>query len=203
MDIQRIDDYTDRRFSKTVLNQHGAYLVDNEPYQVEITDAASAVLYGNDPAVFQTLIEKFRFHAPHIFKFYDPCGRRIAEYPAPVLLDVPLDSMQPPQFYVRAEKLKAVQTFIGKPEDVVVQVIPYGDRFVSLDGHTRLYGAVQKGFTTVKAVESETDDFIWTFVREAQRRKIRCPRNLVLLPHDTYKTLWDGYCDEVFAGTES
>ena len=49
MDIQRIDDYTDRRFSKTVLNQHGAYLVDNEPYQVEITDAASAVLYGNDP----------------------------------------------------------------------------------------------------------------------------------------------------------
>ena len=50
--------------------------------------------------------------------------------------------MQPSQFYVRAEKLKAVQTFIGKPEDVVVQVIPYGDRFVSLDGHTRLYGAV-------------------------------------------------------------
>ena len=181
MDIQRIDDYTDRRFSKTVLNQHGAYLVDNEPYQVEITDAAS----------------------PHIFKFYDPCARLIAEYPAPVLLDVPLDSIQPSQFYVSAEKLKAVQTFIGKPEDVVVQVIPYGDRFVSLDGHTRLYVVVQKGFTTVKAVESEADELIWTFVREAQRRKIRCPRDLVLLPHETYKTLWDGYCDEVFAGTES
>lgn len=117
MNIKRIHNYTDNRFSKTVLNQHGAYLIDNEPYQVEITDASSAVLYGENPAAFQTLIEEFRFHAPHIFKFYDPCARLIAEYPAPTLFDLPLESIQPSQFYVDEEKLRAVQTFIGSTEE--------------------------------------------------------------------------------------
>ena len=36
MDIVRIDSYEDSRLSKNVLCQHGAYLVDNEPYQIEI-----------------------------------------------------------------------------------------------------------------------------------------------------------------------
>ena len=200
MNIKRIDNYTDNRFSKTALNQHGAYLIDNEPYQVEITDSSSAVVCGENPAVFKKLIEEFRFHAPHIFKFYDTCARLIAEYPAPALFDLPLGSVQPSQFYVDEEKLRAVRTFICTAEDIVVQVIPYGDRFISLDGHTRLYLAVQNGFATVKAVESETDDYIWTFVHEAERRSILRPRDMVLLPHEQYVIQWDQYCDDVFAG---
>lgn len=94
------------------------------------------MVYGKDSAVFKPLIKEFRFHAPHIFKFYDASARLIAEYPAPALFDVPLESIQPSQFYVSEEKLKAVQTFISKPDDIVIQVIPYGDRFISLDGHT-------------------------------------------------------------------
>lgn len=202
MNIKRIDSYIDGRFSKTVLNQHGAYLIDGEPYQVEITDPSSAVVYGNDPAVYKTLIEEFRFHAPHIFKFYDTCARLITEYPAPALFDVPLESVQPSQFYVDEEKLKAVRTFICKAEDIVVQVIPYGDRFISLDGHTRLYLAVQNGFGTVKAIESETDDYVWTFVHEAERRNILRPRDMILLPHKQYEIQWYQYCDDVFAGNK-
>ena len=38
MDIVRIDSYEDSRLSKNVLCQHGAYLVDNDPYQIEIVD---------------------------------------------------------------------------------------------------------------------------------------------------------------------
>ena len=85
-------------------------------------------------------------------------------------------------------------------EDIVVQVKPYGDRFISLDGHTRLYLAVQNGFRTVKAVESETEDWVWSFVHEAERRNILCPRDLILLPHEQYEIQWNQYCDKLFAG---
>lgn len=200
MDITRIDSYDDGRFSKIVLNQHGAYLVDNEPYQVEIINSISAVIRGNNPAVYNTLIEEFRFHAPHIVKFYDESAKLITEYSIPKLLDIPLDSIQPSQFFVDDEKLKAVRTFIDKVEDIVVQVKPYGDRFISLDGHTRLYLAVQNGFGTVKAVESETDDWVWPFVHEAEKRNILRPGDMILLPHEQYEIQWNQYCDKLFAG---
>ena len=50
MDIQRIDNYTDTRFSKTVLEQHGAYLIDGDPYEIEITGSSEATVRGKDPA---------------------------------------------------------------------------------------------------------------------------------------------------------
>jgi hypothetical protein len=34
MDIKRIDSYTDIRFSKKILSQHGEYLADDEPYYI-------------------------------------------------------------------------------------------------------------------------------------------------------------------------
>ncbi|MBQ8080818.1 MAG: hypothetical protein IJ240_02855 [Clostridia bacterium] len=199
MDIKRIDSYVDSRFSKTVLNQHGAYLVDNEPYQIEITDSTSAVISGNDPAVYKALIEEFRFHAPHIFKFYDQSFRLVIEYSVPHLFDITLESIQPSQFYVDEEKLKAIQAFISNAEDIVIQVIPYRDRFVSLDGHTRLYWAMQNNFDRVKAIKSESDDWVWPFVHEAERRNILCPKDMILLPHEQYEIQWNQYCDEVFS----
>lgn len=199
MEIKRIDTYRDDRFSKAVLNQHGAYLIDNEPYQIEITDAASAVIRGRDPAAYEALIEEFRFHAPHIFRFYDEGSSLVAEYPAPVLFDVAPELIQPSQFFIDEDKLNAVRTFVRSAADIVVQVIPYGDRFVSLDGHTRLYLAVQSGFAAVKAVESEMDDWVWPFVHEAERRSILQPRDMILLPHEQYDVQWNQYCDEVFA----
>ena len=203
MNIKRIDSYTDSRFSKTVLNQHGAYLIDNEPYQIEITDSISAVICGKDPSVYKSLIEEFRFHAPHIIKFYDKSSGLITEYPTPNLFDITLESIQPSQFFVDDEKLEAVRTFVCKAEDIVIQVIPYGDRFISLDGHTRLYLAVQNSFVTVKAVKSETGDWVWTFVHEAERRNILHPRDMILLPHEQYEVQWNQYCDNVFASKSS
>ena len=202
MEIQRIDTYTDDRFSKTVLEQHGAYLIDGEPYEIEITGPADAVVRGTNPALYAGLIEEFRFHAPHVIRFADESGAPLAEFPVPEIVEVEPDQIQPSQFFVDEEKLAAIRTFIRRPEDVVIQVIPWNGRFISLDGHTRLYAAVQDGFPFVRAVISETDDWVWPFVREAEKRKILRPRDLILLPHEEYEIQWNQYCDSVFAQQE-
>ena len=197
--IERIDSYQDSRFSQTVLNQHGAYLISGQACEVEIVGKYTAVLRGDDPAQFRRLAEEFRFHAPHITRFLDEGGAVLFEYAPERELTVALDQIQPSQFYIDAEKLNAVRTFVHSAEDIVIQVLPWEGRYISLDGHTRLYLAVQKGWETVRAVASETDDWIWTFVREARRRGINSPKDLILLPHERYTELWDRYCDEVFA----
>lgn len=202
MNIKRTDRYDDCRFSKTALCQHGAYLIGEDPYEVVITDRGSAVVYGKDPAVYRTLIEEFRFHAPHICRFYDKDHELISAYPEPDLFDIPLEKIQPSQFFVDEEKLEAVRTFIRCQEDIVIQVMPYGGRYISLDGHTRLYLAAVNGYDKVKAVISETDETIWIFVHEAERRKILRPEDMILLSHEQYEIRWNRYCDEVFAGID-
>ena len=203
MQIQRIDSYRDERFPRGVLNQHGAYLVDGEPYVVEITGPDCAVLRGSDPTVFPELIETFRFHAPHIVRFFDEKGRLIALLPQPTILSVPLEQIQPSQFYVDREKLEAVRSFLRCGKDVVVQVLPWEDRYIALDGHTRHFWAASEGVEAVQAVVSETDDWIWTFVEEAKRRGIYRPQDLQLLEHEDYVIRWDRYCDSVFGREEA
>ena len=112
MDIQRIDNYTDTRFSKTVLEQHGAYLIDGDPYEIEITGSSEATVRGKDPAAYAELIEEFRFHAPHIVRFFDDTGSPLAEYPVPEIIEVKPEQIQPSQFFVDEEKLAAIRTFI-------------------------------------------------------------------------------------------
>ncbi len=199
MDIKRIDGYNDGRFSKTVLDQHGAYLIDDEPYEIEIISETDALVRGRDPSAYEELIEYFRFHAPHIHRFFDEAGATVAEFPAPELVRVRLENIQPSQFFIDETKLAAVESFIRGEEDIIIQVKPYGERFISLDGHTRLYHAVQSGFSSVRAVVSDTDEWVFQFVREAERRGITKPHDMVLLTHEEYAVEWDEYCDSVFA----
>ncbi len=198
MDITRIDTYNDERFSRTVLIQHGAYLISGDPYEIEIISPTDAIVRGNDTGVYPELIEYFRFHSPQIYRFFNENGDHIASYPAPEIIDIELDNIQPSQFFIDEEKLDAIRSFINDPEDIIIQVTPWNDRFISLDGHTRLYLAVQKGFQSVKAVISETDDWVWTFVREAEKRAIIRPGDLILLSHEQYEIQWNRYCDKVF-----
>jgi hypothetical protein len=198
MDIKRIDNYTDERFSRMALLQHGAYLVDGEPYEFEITAHDRAVIRGKDPSVYPALIEEFRFHAPQVSEFYGPGGGLIAEYPKAGLINVELSSVQPSQFYVDEDKLAAVGSFIKSAEDVIVQVIPWENGFISLDGHTRLYLAALNGWERVRAVVSETDDWVWAFVNEARKCGVLSPADMKLVSHAEYKVLWDDFCDEVF-----
>ena len=109
-----------------------------------------------------------------------------------------MNELQPSQFYADKEKIAAVSTFINKGEDIIIQVSKYRDRYISLDGHTRLYYAVLQGFEKVRAVLTETDDCIYDFVEEAKKRGIYAPKDLILVSHEEYVEKWNKYCDEYF-----
>lgn len=198
VNIRRINSYDDVRFSKKVLLQHGAYLMEDVPYEVEIIGPETAVVRGAKPEHYARLIETFLFHAPHIFTFVDEEGTVLFERNRSEVISVRLDDIQPSQFFVDERKLSAVRTFIREAEDIVIQVMPYENGYISLDGHTRLYLAIQEGYETVRAVVSESDDEIRFFVDEAKRRGVFRPKDLKLLSHEEYEIQWNQYCDLVF-----
>lgn len=198
MDITRINNYSDARFSPKVLNQHGCFVIDNEPYEVEIISDTSAVVRGKNRAFYGELIDDFRFYSPHITEFYDGSSSLIVSFRKAEIFEVALDDIQPSQFYVSEEKVAAIKTFIHKPEDIIIQVLPHCGRYISLDGHTRLYYAHICGYASVRAVIAESDSYIFGFVEEAKRRGIKSPRDLVLLSQEDYEEKWNGFCNRFF-----
>ena len=200
MEIKRINSYDDNRFSQTVLNQHGCFLADGMPYEVEIISDYEAVISGVDQAVYAEIIEEFRFYTPHITRFYDRGGQPVKEYPPAQLLTLRLDQIQPSQYFVDEDKIAAISSFIKKPQDIIIQVLPNEDRFISLDGHTRLYYAVMKGWECVRAVVESSDNWVYKFVTEAQKRGIYTPKEMTLVSHHEYEEKWNRFCDDFFAG---
>lgn len=100
MEIKRINTYNDPRFLQNVLNQHGCFLADGIPYEIEIISEREAVVRGENPAAFLPLINQYRFFAPHITRFYDDKGNIIKEYPQADIFELNLEQIQPSQFYV-------------------------------------------------------------------------------------------------------
>ncbi|UTC76967.1 hypothetical protein E4O04_02640 [Treponema sp. OMZ 799] len=199
MNIKRINRYDDKRFSKTVLFQHGAYEIDGEPYEVEIIDSECAVIRGKDSGKYLSLAQEFCFHAPHISRFVNSYRTTILELPQQEQFDLELNLVQPSQFYVSSQKLQAVNSFIKKAEDIVIPVIRIKDRYVSLDGHTRLYLAYKQKWEKVRAVITETDEWIWRFVREAEKRGVYRPSDLKLISQEEYEICWNAFCDKIFS----
>lgn len=72
MEIERIDTYKDSRFREEALRQHGCFLVDGIPCEVEITGKTTAVIrLGELPEsgeAYKELIETFRFCSCEIKK---------------------------------------------------------------------------------------------------------------------------------------
>ena len=202
MDIRRINSYTDLRFSQKVLNQHGCFLVNGEPYEIEIISDYEAIVRGKDSTVYPAIIEEFLFFTPHITMFYNEKHEIVKQYKKAELLTLSLDEIQPSQFYVDKDKIAAVSTFLDKGEEIIIQVSKYQDRYISLDGHTRLYYAVLQHFKSVRAVLAETDDYIFDFVEEAVKRGICTPKDLILLSHEEYEEKWNKYCDEYFSNKQ-
>ena len=198
MEIKRINTYDDNRFSQTVLHQHGCFLADGKPYEVEIISDYEAIICGEDQTVYSEIIEEFRFYTPHITLFYNRDGQIVKEYPRAQLLTLCLNQIQPSQFFVDEDKIAAVSSYIHKPQDIIIQVLPNEDRFISLDGHTRLYYAVMKGWECVQAVVESSDDWVYKFVTEAQKRGIYTPKEMALVSHDEYEEKWNRFCDQFF-----
>ena len=72
------------------------------------------------------------------------------------------------------------------------------ERYVSLDGHTRLSVAVDRGYTSVKGFLADGGDWVQNFVHEALLRGILTPYDMQVLSHSEYDLKWNKFCDELF-----
>lgn len=197
VDITRINSYDDDRFSATVLMQHGAFLVAGKsPYEVEIIGANEAVVRGERPELYEQIIEEFRFYAEHITQFYDEKGALIQKFPDVHKFQINLEDIQPSQFYVDRDKKRAVASFTETEKDVIIPLLPYGERYISLDGHTRMSVAIDRGLKQICGFLVEEAEYIYPFVEEAVKRNILTPYDMEELPHDEYEIKWNKFCEE-------
>ncbi len=196
--IKRIDTYKDKRFTQKILNQHGCFLVNDIPVEIEIISEFEAIIHGVDSMFYSELIEEFRFYTPHITCFYDEKGYKIKEYSRNQIITLKLNDIQPSQFYVDEDKVAAIDKFIQKPEDIIIPVLPYKERYISLDGHTRLYYAVSMGWDHIRAVIDSSNEWVYKFADEAIKRGITVPSDLILVDHDEYEEKWNQFCDDFF-----
>ena len=196
--IRRVDSYDDDRFSTQVLYQHGAFVVNNSLlYEVEIISENEATIRG-DKQFYREVIDEFRFFSEHITKFYDEERNIVLELKDIPTIDVSIERIQPSQFYVDSIKKKAVENFINMEGDVIIPLVEYGDRYISMDGHTRLSVAIDKGFKSVKGIVVQGDAWLYKFVEEAVKRNIKTPYDLEVLSHEDYDIKWNRFCDEFF-----
>ncbi len=198
--ITRVNVYSDSRFNKKVLNQHGAFTVnDKYLYEVEIFNENSARISGSKKKYYKDLIKEFRFFAEHITNFFDASGKKILEYKPINIFKVDIDKIQPSQFYVSNDKKQAIKSFVETEKDIIIPLTPLKDKYISLDGHTRLLVAIDLGFEYVYGFVTETSEHIFDFVTEAKAKNINNVRDIEVLDHKDYIEKWIGYCDEYWS----
>ncbi|MGF3075503.1 hypothetical protein [Facklamia sp. P12934] len=90
MEVKRVNHYLDDRFNEEVLSQHGAFLIDNQPYSVHIINGHTARVLGKEANHFPALIEAFRFYAEPIDTFIDLNDKIIKQYPPQKLFQLEL-----------------------------------------------------------------------------------------------------------------
>lgn len=160
----------------------------------------TAIIGYHDLSNVEPIIDRFRFYAEHITTFLDRKGKLVKRFPGLNKISIDLCKIQPSQFYVSREKVNAIEEFINRETDVIIPIKEYRDRRISLDGHTRLYIAKQKGFAKVPGFFAETDDHIYRFVKEAVRRGIKSVPDLKLVSPEEYEIL---FCGEFFQNIKS
>ncbi|MPN55585.1 hypothetical protein SDC9_203269 [bioreactor metagenome] len=119
----------------------------------------------------------------------------LKEFPHKNLIEIDIFELQPSQFFVNEDKVNAVSSFVNSSKDVVIPIIKKDEMIIVLDGHTRLYAASMKGIKTVFVFDTETEQYIYDFVQEAQRRNIKNVSDLKRLSHEDYEKEWYSYCD--------
>lgn len=202
--IKRINSYDDFRFNREVLNQHGAFIVD-EKYKCsfKIINENSAIVIFDKEVDMHQLIDEFRFYSGHIVNFYSEDMELIKAFPPMNIFHINIRDIQPSQFFVDMDKVKAISSFIECEDDIVISLAKIEDSFISLDGHTRLYYAVSKGYSKVKGYLTEQGDYLDGFVEEARKRNVFSPYDLELISHEEYRIKWDKFCDDFFNEREN
>ncbi len=199
--IKRIDSYNDSRFSRKVLNQHGAYTVNNVPCSFEVISKDEAIVDYSDRYLDEA-IELFRFYTGHVSTFYNKSMEVIAQFDPVSFRKVLIDDLQPSQFYVSQAKLDALSSWMDSGENIVVPILKGSIEKVLMDGHSRIYLAKVKGIKHVYVYEEENENVndLFHFVKEAKLRGIRSIAGLKRLTHEEYIDVWYKYCDDYFNG---
>lgn len=198
MEIKRVTEYNNPLFSQIVLNQRGAFLIDEESYEIEIISSDSALVRGKNRENFKKLIEYFRYYSPHILNYFYDNDKKIISFEKKPVLTLEVDKIQPSQFYIDEDKVNALKGFIKNSKDIVIQVVKSDDGYICVDGHTRLFIAFLKNFKNVFAIETEFDNDTNYFVSLAKKRNIFTIKDLELVSHSDYKKLWNDFCDSYF-----
>ena len=199
MKIERINSLHDERFREIVLKQHGAFLADRKPSAVEIIGARSAKVYCEDPQCIDELIRLFRYFAEHITIFYDRDGKLLRCFEPVKMFEIEIAEIQPSQFYVSADKLSAVKSFVRTGLDVVVPLNLVEGCYIAMDGHTRLRCALDRGETRVLGFIAELNEELLWFVDQARQRGIFGVKDMQVLSAEEYTEKWDRFCDAHFA----
>lgn len=197
MRIRRIDGYDDKRFSKEVLLQHGAYIIDEKyPCEILINGKNSAIIYYHDYRYVDNIIKVFRYYSRNITKFYGKNKRILRRYKDIPLYKYDISKLQPSQFYIDELKMKSILSWIQLDTFFVIPIIKCNNKVIVIDGHTRLYLANQMGIDNVYIYEERCNKHILKFVEEAIKRNIYCITDLQVISHDIYDILWYDYCDD-------
>lgn len=197
-DIQRINSYTDRRFSEEILKQHGAFLINKSlPCEVEIINSFEAIIHGDVQEYYDAVMEEFRFYAEHICRFYNENNELIKEFEPVKIFRVKIADIQPSQFCVDRDKIDAVKSFITCLEDIIIPLAKQ-EKYISLDGHTRLAAATELGYEEVQGFCTKAGDYICAFAKEAKKRGVHTPYDMKRLSHQEYEQEWYGFCDAFF-----
>jgi len=197
--IRRVNSYNDNRFEQEVLNQHGAFLIDGKyRCQFKVINKTTAKINCDRESDIDVAIEEFRFYSENITTYINEEGISIREFEKVEIFTVNISDIQPSQFYVNQTKIEALEKFVKTTEDVVIPLTKIDGQYISLDGHTRLYIAHQKGIKQVLGFLTEAGDYIEGFVAEAANREVFSAKDLVVLSDVNYKLKWHDFCDDYF-----
>ncbi|MEG0176979.1 hypothetical protein [Anaerorhabdus sp.] len=199
MEIKRVNSYSDNRFTQETLNQHGAYII-NDTYLVSINIISinSAIVLMDNYIYADEVIDEFRFYSEHITKFYDKNQLLIKEFNEIKLTKTNILDLQPSQFYIDIDKLNAINSFVHNENDIIIPITKIGNDLIILDGHTRMFAAIQKQISTCYVYETNADSYISDFVFEAKSRDITNCNHLTILSHIDYTQKWINYCNKYF-----
>lgn len=112
---------------------------------------------------------------------------------------IDINEITPEQLTVDKVKLDRVNSWIERPEDIIVSCVKIGNKIVSIDGHSRLVAAYNKGFEYVYAyMEPDIGNiqFYETCMRWCEEQGIFTIKDLsdrVVTPEE-HERLWINRC---------
>lgn len=202
MKIRRAQAHESKHFSREAFQKKLAYVVEENPIryiEFEIFDIYKARITPFDEKWGTSLIDVFRFHNGFVTLFYDCFGNLIKTFPNVELFQINPQELGVTQWLVSEKKLADLNQWLATPEDVIVPVFPYKNRWIALDGHTRLKAAIHWEMPYVYAYKEAGDGLSKAFYNSAMRRDIVTVEDLEVVDAKRYQRDWEEMCDQFIA----